>query len=30
MSMITKCEAAKPITIGDNVWLGSGVIVIPG
>jgi maltose O-acetyltransferase len=25
-----KWEAAKPITIGDNVWLGSGVIVLPG
>ena len=23
-------EAAKPITIGDNVWLGGGVIVCPG
>jgi maltose O-acetyltransferase len=23
-------EAAKPITIGDNVWLGGGVIVLPG
>ena len=23
-------EAAKPITIGDNVWLGSGAIVLPG
>ena len=23
-------EAAEPITIGDNVWLGSGVIVGPG
>lgn len=25
-----KVEAAKPITIGDNVWLGGGVIVCPG
>ncbi len=25
-----KWEAAKPITIGDNVWLGGGVIVGPG
>jgi maltose O-acetyltransferase len=25
-----KWEAAKPIAIGDNVWLGSGVIVLPG
>jgi maltose O-acetyltransferase len=25
-----KCEAAQPITIGDNVWLGGGVIVCPG
>ena len=23
-------EAAKPITIEDNVWLGGGVIVLPG
>lgn len=23
-------EAAKPITIGDNVWLGSGAIVLAG
>ncbi|HUZ36147.1 MAG TPA: sugar O-acetyltransferase [Streptosporangiaceae bacterium] len=23
-------EAAKPITIGANVWLGGGVIVVPG
>lgn len=23
-------EAAKPITIGNNVWLGGGVIVLPG
>jgi len=26
----SKWEAAKPITIGDNVWLGGGVIVCPG
>lgn len=25
-----KLEAAKPITIGDNVWLGGGVTVLPG
>ena len=25
-----KWEAALPITIGDNVWLGGGVIVLPG
>jgi len=25
-----KWEAARPITIGDNVWLGGGVIVLPG
>ena len=25
-----KWEAAKPITIGDNIWLGGGVIVCPG
>lgn len=25
-----KLEAGKPITIGDNVWLGGGVIVCPG
>lgn len=25
-----KLEAASPITIGDNVWLGGGVIVCPG
>ena len=23
-------EAARPITIGDNVWLGGGVVVCPG
>ena len=23
-------ESAKPITIGDNVWLGGGVIICPG
>jgi maltose O-acetyltransferase len=23
-------ESAEPITIGDNVWLGSGVVVCPG
>ncbi len=25
-----KWESAKPITIGNNVWLGGGVIVCPG
>jgi len=25
-----KIEASKPITIGQNVWLGGGVIVCPG
>ena len=25
-----KWEAAQPITIGDNVWLGGGAIVLPG
>lgn len=25
-----KWEAAKPITIGNNVWLGGGVIICPG
>ena len=25
-----KLEAAEPITIEDNVWLGGGVIVCPG
>ncbi|MBD8059271.1 sugar O-acetyltransferase [Cellulomonas sp. JH27-2] len=25
-----KLESARPITIGDNVWLGGGVIVCPG
>jgi maltose O-acetyltransferase len=25
-----KWEAAEPIIIGDNVWLGGGVIVLPG
>jgi maltose O-acetyltransferase len=25
-----KWEAARPIEIGDNVWLGGGVIVLPG
>lgn len=25
-----KLEAALPVTIGDNVWLGGGVIVCPG
>jgi maltose O-acetyltransferase len=25
-----KLEAAAPIAIGDNVWLGSGAIVLPG
>ncbi|MFP8962214.1 sugar O-acetyltransferase [Streptomyces nanhaiensis] len=25
-----KWEAAEPVTVGDNVWLGGGVIVCPG
>lgn len=25
-----KWEAAKPIVIGDNVWLGGGAIIMPG
>ncbi len=25
-----KLEAAEPITLGDNVWLGGGVVVCPG
>jgi maltose O-acetyltransferase len=25
-----KWEGAEPITIGDNVWLGGGVIILPG
>ena len=25
-----KWEAARPIAVGDNVWLGGGVIVLPG
>lgn len=25
-----KWEAGSPITLGDNVWLGGGVIVLPG
>jgi maltose O-acetyltransferase len=25
-----KWEAAKPISVGDNVWLGGGVIICPG
>nr|WP_323747644.1 DapH/DapD/GlmU-related protein [Catenulispora rubra] len=25
-----RLESARPITIGDNVWLGGGVIVCPG
>jgi maltose O-acetyltransferase len=26
----TRWEAAQPITVGDNVWLGGGVVVCPG
>ena len=26
----SRLEAAEPINIGDNVWLGGGVIVLPG
>lgn len=25
-----KWEAARPIVVGDNVWLGGGVVVLPG
>ena len=25
-----KLEGGRPITLGDNVWLGGGVIVCPG
>ncbi|MGV9992866.1 sugar O-acetyltransferase [Streptomyces sp. NPDC003374] len=25
-----KLEAARPITVGDNVWLGGGAVVLPG
>jgi maltose O-acetyltransferase len=25
-----KLEAARPITVGNNVWLGGGVIILPG
>lgn len=25
-----KLEAAQPITIGDNVWIGGGAVVLPG
>lgn len=25
-----RLEAAKPISIGDNVWLGGGAIILPG
>ncbi|MCW2638336.1 MAG: putative sugar acetyltransferase [Dactylosporangium sp.] len=25
-----KLEGAQPITIGDNVWLGAGAIILPG
>lgn len=27
---LTGKEFAAPVTIGDNVWLGGGVIVCPG
>jgi maltose O-acetyltransferase len=27
---LAKLEAARPITIGNNVWLGGGVIILPG
>ena len=27
---LTGLELAAPVTIGDNVWLGGGVIVCPG
>ncbi|AHJ97173.1 sugar O-acetyltransferase [Hymenobacter swuensis] len=29
-SRIAGWEFARPITIGDNVWLGAGVLVLPG
>lgn len=25
-----KWEAAQPVTVGDNVWLGGGAVVLPG
>jgi maltose O-acetyltransferase len=25
-----KLEAAEPVTLGDNVWLGGGAVVLPG
>jgi maltose O-acetyltransferase len=25
-----KLEAARPITIGNNVWIGGGAIILPG
>jgi maltose O-acetyltransferase len=25
-----KWESSRPVTIGDNVWLGGGVVVLPG
>ncbi|UOG77226.1 sugar O-acetyltransferase [Hymenobacter tibetensis] len=27
---ITGWEYARPITIGDNVWIGGGVVILPG
>jgi maltose O-acetyltransferase len=27
---LQRLEAAKPIVIGDNVWIGSGAIVLAG
>ncbi|MUT89646.1 sugar O-acetyltransferase [Streptomyces sp. Z38] len=27
---LDKLEAARPITIGDNVWIGGGAVVCPG
>jgi hypothetical protein len=27
---LAKLEAARPIVVGDNVWLGGGVMVCPG
>ncbi len=29
-TMRERMLAARPIVIGDNVWLGGGVIVLPG
>ena len=26
----TRCEWARPVTIGDNVWIGGSVTILPG